>query len=117
MSDNNIYEKINGRYQKIGIRWRGFPADGVWLVSGKRDSACCIMRSEDVKDVHLPSYARLMLERDRVTSDLMKADKDKEKYPNGLTWSAIYEVVATSLTEGLEPFDEEKDEQKILDNI
>ncbi len=117
MSDNNIYERVDGKYRKVGIQWRGFPADGVWLVSGKRDSKTCIMQIDDVKNVHLPSYARLMLERDRVISELLKAEKDKEKYPLGFSWSTIYEVFATALAEGHEPFDEENDEQRLINNL
>ena len=45
-----VYHRTpSGRYQEIGYSWRGFPADGIWLVQdGKSNMTCLIGLKEDV---------------------------------------------------------------------
>lgn len=113
-SSEKIYRKEGKHYVEIGHAWRGFPADGVWLVTGKTNSKTCIMQMKDLKSVHLPSYARLMLEADRA----IKHMREKiEKQDGWISPNEMYQAFAEAITEGHEPFDQEKDEQRVIDNL
>ena len=41
-----LYIKEGRRYKKIGTRWEGFPADGVWLVWDGTQN--CLIKLEDI---------------------------------------------------------------------
>jgi hypothetical protein len=45
-----VYRRTkSGKYEDIGIGWRGFPTDGIWLVqNGKTNMACLIGLKEQV---------------------------------------------------------------------
>jgi hypothetical protein len=46
---DEVYKKVGGRYIPVGHEWRGFPADGIWLVSdGKSNMTCLIGLKEKV---------------------------------------------------------------------
>ncbi len=46
---DDIYRKLGRRYIRQGYQWRGFPADGIWLVqNGKTNMSCLIGLTERV---------------------------------------------------------------------
>lgn len=47
---NDVYRRLpNGRYQRMGMEWTGFPMDGIWLVQdGKRNQSCLIGIKENI---------------------------------------------------------------------
>ena len=56
---SKLYEKIGRRYKEIGEEFKGFPADGIWLV--KDGTQNCIIRLDDVCDVPYDSLLYLKL--------------------------------------------------------
>lgn len=112
--NDKVYRKSGNKYVEIGHGWTGFPADGVWLVSGKTNNKTCIMQMKDLADVHLPSYAKLMLERDNALQRVQERIKAQDGW---ISHAEIYEEFAKALATGHEPFNKEKDEQAIIDNL
>ena len=49
-----------------------FPAEGIWLVHKKGDHKTCIMSMNDLKAIHLPTYASLMLKYEEKSSEMVK---------------------------------------------
>lgn len=55
--DKDIYCKLpNGRYKKIGYKWEGFPADGIWLVQNGRTSARCLIGIDEKVPIFALQY-------------------------------------------------------------
>lgn len=44
-----IYRKIGGHYKRVGMEFRGFPANGIWIVEDGRESL--ITRVGEVPDI------------------------------------------------------------------
>jgi len=44
-----LYVKEGRRYKKIGTRWEGFPADGIWLVWDGTQN--CLVKLEDISSL------------------------------------------------------------------
>lgn len=55
--DNKLYKKVGKRYVEVGEDFRGFPSDGIWLVTNGRKSSECIVQMAEIPSI--PSTAVL----------------------------------------------------------
>jgi hypothetical protein len=71
---NIFYEKFGRRYREAGFEFRGFPADGIWLVQDGRHSMTCLIGQKDRVPVFALNYRQYVND----LCDLMQAAQ-KEK--------------------------------------
>jgi hypothetical protein len=69
--DNKVYKKVGIKYQEVGFEFRGFPANGVWVV--KDGSQNCIYQFNDVLQQPTPTLVSYM----QYSEELMKKFVDE----------------------------------------
>jgi len=119
---DQLYKKVNGRYEKIGPcdGFSGFPADGLWLVRMKPGSHSheCIKPLGEVPEPY--PLANLIMYRDDIVKTIMNYWEEKKVnlIEEGRTQYGAYELT-NRILEDLESIilGKEEDIIKRLKNI
>ena len=79
-------KKPNGRYERLGYSWTGFPADGIWLVQDGRHNQRLIIGLNEAVPIHALQYR---MHEDGIIEAVQKRER---KVGHGLSLADIVRV-------------------------